>query len=516
MITNNKLHLVTAITLLYRESLLATTDRSTALVKEVLGRIKLPELSLGIDHERDILQGLKNTALEMCEAPIGQTYGRKEMLQRLKMVTYEDQVTYLALEDGIREVMDEKQAYLSCTQLRRMLENAMKEAGFQKLLEKYSYQYKFERESIKSISELASNFITELETYTIGLDKAIDPALINHVDFRNREQVQQVFNEVKDVANGDGMFRTGQQGLNRMLQGGFRPGESWVFAAMQHNYKTGMALDIFHDCCVYNTPHLYDPTKKPAILYFSMENDLRVNFEFLYRLMYELETGQKASIDDKTTEELSEFVTERLERNGFHVHMLRYRGSDWSYRGLCNKIIEFESMGYEIKACFADYLALIPTVGCTQGAQGDARRDQFRRVRDFMNPRKIFFFTPHQLNSSAKDHVRAGSQELVKSLPNGGYLMECRTLENEVDGELYGHIEKANGEKYYTIQRGKHRIPTILPEKDHFMVWKFLPVGNLGRDIFTEEHTRKKVGGGVVGSKDVQPFWSEETADQPF
>lgn len=512
---NNKLLLVTAVTLLYRESTVPNIHRSAQAVKETMLRIKLPELSLGIDHEREILAGLKTLALEMCEAPPTQQYERKELLQRIKMVTYEDDVTYLALEDAINEEMDQSRTTLSCIILRRTLDSFLKEAGFQKALEKAAFKYKFERESIGSIAEFATSLLTELEPYTIGADDAKDPAEHDHIDFSKVNDLARVYKEAKEVADGHGMFKTGQKGLNRMLQGGFRPGEKWVFGALQHNYKTGMTLDVFHDCCVYNEPHLIDPTKKPAILFFSFENDMRVNLEFLYRLMYELETGLPAEIKDKSEEELAEFVTKRLTKTGFHVHMFRIDPTGWSYRDICNRVIKFEALGYEVKAVFMDYLGLVPTTGCTMGSTGDDRRDQFRRVRAFMNPRKIFSWTPHQLNTAVKQLVRAGSTELVKMIPGGGYFQGCGSLENEVDGELYGHIEKLNGEKYYTVHRGKHRIPTILPEKDHFAVWKFLPVGNLGRDYYlNHEHTLRKVGGGHIGSGEETPFW--ENTDKAF
>lgn len=512
---NNKLLLVTAVSLLYRESTIPNVDRSTALVKNVMSRIKLPELSLSMDNEREIQLGLKQLAMEMCEAGPDTVYMPKEFMQRVKMITLADDVTYATLQDSVTEEMDEKRALLSCMVLRRTLQNNEKETGFQKVLEKASYKYKFEREAINSIQEFVSQMLVDLEPYTIGADDQKDPAEVDHIDFGNLNDLGRVFKEVKDVANGDGMFKTGQKGLNRMLQGGFRPGESWVFGALQHNYKTGMTLDMFHDCCVYNEPFLYDKTKKPLILFFSFENDMRVNLEFLYRLMFELETGQKAVIDkDTATEELAEYVHKRLTCNGFHVHMFRIDPTQWSYCDICNKVIKFEAMGYEVKAVFMDYLGLVPTTGCTMGSTGDDRRDQFRRVRAFMNPRKIFSWTPHQLNTAVKALVRTGSTDLVKMIPGGGYFQGCGSLENEVDGELYGHIEKLNGEKYYTIQRGKHRIPTILPEKDHYAAWQFLPVGNLGRDVQLDgENTLRKVGGGKIGSGGENPYWENAEAE---
>jgi hypothetical protein len=75
-----------------------------------------------------------------------------------------------------------------------------------------------------------------------------------------------------------------------------------------------------------------------------------------------------------------------------------------------------------------------------------------------------------------------------------------------VDGEMFIHIEKSNGESYLTVQRGKHRIISQVSEKDKYTVLKFSPVG-IPDDLNKADSGRKKVGGGVVGSGEEIPFW---------
>ena len=63
---NQKLLLTTCITLLYRESQLTKlNENSSELVRQIVLGMKLPELSLSLDHNREILEGLRQTALTM-------------------------------------------------------------------------------------------------------------------------------------------------------------------------------------------------------------------------------------------------------------------------------------------------------------------------------------------------------------------------------------------------------------------------------------------------------------------
>lgn len=42
-----------------------------------------------------------------------------------------------------------------------------------------------------------------------------------------------------------------------------------------------------------------------------------------------------------------------------------------------------------------------------------------------------------------------------------------------MDLELYIHLVKQHKETYLTVQRGKHRVPTILSDEEKYFVLKF-------------------------------------------
>ena len=115
--------------------------------------------------------------------------------------------------------------------------------------------------------------------------------------------------------------------------------------------------------------------------------------------------------------------------------------------------------------------------------------------------------SPHQLSSDAKQLVREGRSDFVKQLPGKGYYDGCKRLDQEIDLEIHFHIEHLNGESFLTAQRGKHRWPTVIPEKDKHLVLKFTDKGCIMEDIGKPEASLRKVGGGPIGSSEETPFF---------
>lgn len=547
---NNKLLLVNGITLLYRESQLpGAHENSAGLVREIIQNIRLPEVSVGIDHERDIINNLKMTALTMCETPLDHEYELAEILQRLKINTMDEESLYDALCDGMVAELSEKALKRMCLNIKRTLSDHFQEEQVKTIINDAASMLKFKRNKIPSMKKFVAELASALEPYQVDLIRK-DPAIISSVDMSQLDQVTGVFNSVQDSMSGASILRSGWQGLNRMLDGGFRGGEEWVFGALQHNYKTGSSLSIFMDMALYNTPILRDPNKKAALVRISAEDPLEQNFQFMYQRLIGIEALESGRpLPDQTelerlmlagleVEEIIEIrsiydmvdkdsisikrlkylenklavyragvIKDKLSINGFNTFFIHINPSMWTYRDICNKIIEIEAEGYEVHAAQVDYLLKIPTTGCDGKSAGEDIRNMYERIANFMKARHILFHTPHQLSTDAKMMIREGRLGFVQSLVGRGYYAGCKQLDQVVDGELFMHIEKVNGKSYLTIQRGKHRKVGITPDEYLYIVLEFHPLFGLLPDIRTADSTRKKVGGGVVGSGEEIPFW---------
>lgn len=509
----SKLLLVNAITLLYRESQLSNKhENSATLVREVIESIKLPEVALGFDSEREILDNLRTTAVYMCETPPDHAYESGELLQRLKVNTLHDDNLYNAFVEGILPTLDEPTIKRTCLNIKRSINSHFRELKVTEIINAASTTLNFSRTKVKDFKAFVSELSSKLEPYMVDVVNK-DPAVIGEVNTNNTADVAKIFSGVRNDSEGGTVFKTGFQGINRMLNGGFRRGYTATIGALPHMFKTGFSLTLFKQFALYNTPVLKDPTKKPLLLRISAEDDLKLNFAFLYKSLKENETKQPVSIAGISDEEIAEYVKAKLSVNGFETMFMHVNPSLWTYRDICNKIISLEADGFEVQLVMMDYLIKVPTTGCDQGIAGSDVLNMYERIRNFMAQRDICFVTPHQLSVDAKKMIREGRAEFVKELPGRGFYMKSSQIDQVVDLELFIHIERLNGRYYLTVQRGKHRgiltsdefLYCILP----FLDKKVFECG-IFDDVNGPDSTSIKLGGGAVGSGEETPWWENE------
>lgn len=508
-----KLLLAKAITLLYRESHLGDgTDRSVDLVRDIIGLIQLPEVSVGYDREKEVLEGMRSTALYMANSPSNVVFDKSDTLQRIKIVSMEDKNVYDAIKEGIETELSENEQKRTCVSIRRSLKEYLREETVKEIVSTASYNLKFGK--VANIKDFISNLYGKLEPFMTDVVSK-DPAIIGEVNTNNIGDLINVYNNVDDTGSSALIMRTGFQTINRMFDGGLRRGKTYVTGALQHQFKTGFSLTLFKQLALYNKPVMTDPTKKPALVRITAEDDLNDNFNFLYYSLRENELREPivgTSYANVSKEEKAAYVKEKLAVNGYETIFIHINPSLWGYRELCNKIIELESEGYEIHAVMLDYLYKLNKSGCDGGIAGQDVFNQYERVRNFMAAKKILFLTPHQLSTDAKMMIREGRTGFVKELPGKGFYMGSKQIDQVVDGELFQHIEKVNGKSYLTLQRGKHRHLVQVDDKYLYAVLPFQDKSKfmcgLFDDVNGEDSSLTKVG----ATKDANgveqaPFW---------
>lgn len=116
--------------------------------------------------------------------------------------------------------------------------------------------------------------------------------------------------------------------------------------------------------------------------------------------------------------------------------------------------------------------------------------------------------TPHQLSTDAVRSFRQGTDDFVKQLPNKNLYADSSQIAQEIDLELFCHIEIINGASWLTLQRGKYRSPKVVDEKDKYIALPFHPEGGLQDDLIGPELGRKAPGATISsGGVEETPFW---------
>lgn len=495
---DNRLLLVKSITLLYRESqLVHKTHNSADLVRTVVDAIAIPDVGLGITGEREILTGLRDTVIEMCHNGLDHEYDADELLQRLRLNCGDDERLYQVFVQGMQESKSEGALKRTIMNLQKTLHNYFREQKVNEILNKASYQFKYHRDKITDVNAFIGELTDQLEILKIA-NGGRDPAVTADLDIGDEKSLAQVLTNIQDQSSDLGLLKTGWQKVNEILLGGFRRGEFVCVPAMQHKYKTGFTLSLFKQFAIYNTPYMLDPNKKPLLLRISFEDDIELNIKFLYQALIQEESPEKALNLKAPVEAMSAYIKERLQVNGYHVKMIRADPSQWTYKHVCNKVLELEAQGYEVHVLMVDYLSKLPRTGCASlGPTGTDLRDMYSRMRNFCAPRKTLFITPHQLSTDAKQLLRSGIPEerFLKEIAGKGYFEICKQLDQEYDLGLYVHVFEHNKESWLSILKEKHR-GQISNEHERFALYRFpkqkLPVSD---DLLTTDMSFSKIPG---------------------
>lgn len=489
---DDKVLLTKIITLLFRESQLPNkTENSAGLVRTALQTIVIPENTIGMSTERDLIAGLKNIALEMSENPTEHLYDSTTLLQRLRIECRDDSVLYSAFSQGIIGDFTEEQVSRMVLNLRRSISENYRQDEISKVLGTANYAFKYQRASIENVDVFLSGVIAKLEALSGSMEES-DPAILGELDAGNEVAMRSAFEEARRQVSGSQVYQSGWQDFNLMTQGGLRPATLTIINALQHKYKTGFSLSLFRHLVTFNQAPKLENNKIPLALRISFEDDIVQNLQFMYQEMRYSETREFVDIRTPSIEEMTEYVKKNLSVGGFATRMIRVDPTQWTYRSIINKIIEIESKGYQCKFLMLDYLGMVPTTGCvTTGPTGTDMRDLFRRIRNFCAARDIVAITPHQLSTQSKDLLRGGmtpDSMFTREVAEKGYTSGSKQLDQEVDLEVYIHLFKHNKDTYLSVCRGKHRIPTILEDDAYRHFYMKFPKGMpIPTDVGREE-----------------------------
>ena len=509
-----KLLLVKAITLLYLNGKLeeGQSDASSvarAVIEQVKPRDKFLNTEFG---ESDPINELRETLKYMSDKPSGTEFDETDLKQRFRLNVKHNDDLYTALVDGLfTEDVEQERILKMYNSHRGAIRAHINKTKLAETLKHYFIKTTHQSETVdyKTIIEEIKEKLNPYNTIDSG-DAGIyaHPSIVNNTSMSNFDEIASVFSSTKDELDSKGVIRTPYHGLNRMCgsHGGIRRGETTVVTALTHNYKTGMVLDMFMGCPLFNKPYMRDPTKKPLNLRISYENTTQQDFKHLYTKLYEYE--EKVPVDMRyiNVEEAAQFVMDKLNVNGYESQIIHIDPSDFTYPDLFKLIETLEEDGYEIHLLTIDYLNMMSKAGCTNEAIGDNVRDLLRRSRNFCIRRGIALVTPHQFSSEARKLERGEPRNFVKVVTGRGYYDSCSRLEQEIDLELSLHIVEFNGESYLTMQRGKHR-GVVTPNSHQYCVYKFEAVGGIPFDVLGDDLSRKSIGADTQADGGAAPWF---------
>lgn len=486
--------LAKCISLLFREGQSGENDLSKQLVLDVITTLKIN--SNDISGTDSTVNELKNVVLNMISKEHPTPYN--DLIQHIRIACSSDVVLFESIQDNISFQLDEDELKRTILSYRFELNKYLKEKKATMLLDKMTFDLKFNRDKIGDLNQYMSsnlNGIIDLVNYS---GEEI-PGIICEVDLSDIDAVAEQFELIRKENDGSRTIKMPWQAMNRMTRGGLRLGQLTTVGGLAHNNKTGVSLSMFISGCIFNNPKNLqtDQKKKPLMLLISFEDDMLIVLFNLYILLKENLENVKITDEDKqrlSSREAAEYVYKKLSDTGYDIRIIRADSSTWSYAEIQSCILQFESQGYEIHLTLIDYLNLANKNGLSHSRADADIQELFRRTKNFFAAKNIALLTPVQLSPDAMELKRQGNKMLAMQISDGSYYEGCRGLSREPELELFVDIVKDNGRKYQTFARGKHRGQNDTPEEHKFFILEFQKIGGLRWDVNGMDTSLSKFG----------------------
>lgn len=337
-------------------------------------------------------------------------------------------------------------------------------------------------------SEFINTVFKELEDVKSAIRGKVD-VLEAGLDFDKIDAVEKFIEDAVRNVSTEGVLKTGLVGLNRAMHfGGFPRGYFINFAALTHNYKTGMLVDLFRMIAMHNKPMLWDETKKPMLLRISFENRIEQDILKMYKDIYEPETGEKVDLAKLNIGDAAKYLQDKLSVNGYTCKMLFFEAHDFSADAVIDVLQAYIDDGYEIHLLDLDYLELFAK-NDKSVREDTAITNAILRIRGFCFPRGITVLSAHQLSTEAQELARQGTTNFVDRVRTGGWYMNCKSLHQKLDTEFVMHIITVGDRSYLTVARGKNRGGEDTIERHKVFAYEMHGLGTLHDDV-NEPHPK--------------------------
>ena len=334
----------------------------------------------------------------------------------------------------------------------------------------YSRNYERSTQGIYDTLGKINNLCSELTQYN---QKMIDEhntndTIIRDVDFTDTDTITKGF-EVYNTVNVKNIFAMGLQGLNRALGGrGLKLGESMVINTLPYNGKSLMLLKIAR--WIVNLNSLSAEFKKPACLFYSLENETPQNLKQLFTEMW-ISDKKELPPENISITSMAEYVGKMFNMCGWKFILKRRVGANFGPSELMVDFNTYVTMGYTPLAVIIDYVNLMKK---DEDASRDlAVRTLYSTLCNFLKSNNCCFITAHQLNRKAAEVVRANPVGAVKKFTLD-MLSDSTDPQREVDIVLYQNKEiDTFGRAWMTWKLDKHRYDTTTPECDKYFAYMF-------------------------------------------
>ena len=267
-----------------------------------------------------------------------------------------------------------------------------------------SGEYENYKDISKSLKKEMTNLLTEI--------RKVESSETTDSFFSLTESIFEaaVARVVKRAQSASTMLKTNVQALNHCLNGGYEAGRVYMYMGLSGGFKSATLLNMVIQIKQGNKNYkTKDPTKRPAVLYLTQENQEDESIARLFAM----------SVCDSTADEIKNYSSKEAykafkncgmkltKENNIDVIIMYRAPGTIDTADLYTIFEELEEQGIEIVALIHDYLEKIKAAN----PQGETRLDlgqALDELKALAIAKQIPVLTAIQLNREASKVIQAG------------------------------------------------------------------------------------------------------------
>lgn len=492
-----KLLLLKAISAVYYSSHSSKPDPEglNNLLDRSMAHLNLVDDPNQSNRDSSALMKLRSLLIWMKTRGAGQPYELADLMARVRVAVGDNDRLYDLFCTTLLLIDDPDAAQDKLNEIAAELYLFIASEEFTTLLRKSAHKLGFNRP--EDLAKYRDELVLKLQDLSLaGRRRATSMARC--IDLTDAESLADVYTMAQTAIDPRAILKLPFKAANRLRgdQGGARRGEWANVSALSGMNKSGDLLDTFISMCIFNSPVLFDETKKPLHIYTTIEDKLELVLQKLYVLLMQHEFNLPVIIKGINPQEMADYVIEKLTANGWHVKFAELPGGTPA-ADYVQMLRDLQDDGYEIVSAGCDYVNLLGKQGIPAQVAGDEVQGCHRLVRSFTSPNNIYHYTAHQLSTQAKELSRMYPDEYIRKLPGKGYYEGCKKLDTEFDFEHFVAKTTHGGITWQEVQWGKHRKMGATAEEDKYYCLKFRPLPMIGfqYDVHLDtDLSYKKVG----------------------
>lgn len=315
--------------------------------------------------------------------------------------------------------------------------------------------YKSYKEVSDDLYKLATSLIN-IKRQTNSLDSEESFSLQNEMF---ETAITDAVNRMKDRSK---IFLTGIQRLNTILSPGYMSKRLYTYLALPAGGKSQILLKSALDIKKYN-PGIKskDPSKTPAILFITMENNLDETIERLFNLSVsndDIRNYTPKQVIKKLREEGDLTISDA---NNVDIIIKYYDNRSISTDDLYTIIKDLYDSGSEVVVLILDYLKRIRPAERASDEKGELKNVS-NELHDLAKKLDIPVITAHQLNRSSASvidaAIQAKKEDITRLVGRDGVGTAWEVMENsDWVCIINKEVKMETGELYLTFKMLKRR-----------------------------------------------------------